>query len=97
MAELKDDINTVCEKAYHFALLLRQSKADFKLIVPPHDATVDESEEAAEELLGQEIGPPSKQGRIAFTVFGGLAKTVHGPGGEVSHLTLEKPHIVGYT
>ncbi len=94
--QLSQDLQAVCDKAFRLSLILRESKATFKVVVPA--ANVDIYADSAEmELIAMEDGrPPPHRQRVLFTAFGGLQKTALSPDEGEDIVMLEKAHVVGY-
>lgn len=68
-------IQQLCDDAYHLALILRKSKANYKFEVPKERLTITDTVES--EISVQDFdGPQAKLtgSRIHLTIFGALVK-----------------------
>ncbi len=92
--QLEREVLAVVKKSLHLALVLRESKDIFKVIVPEGGVVVDEM---AMELVAMEKNKQSSpRTKVAYTVFGGLEKTTLHPGGSEDIVVLEKAWFVGF-
>ena len=92
---LGHEVRTLCENSLKLALVLRESKAIFRVVKPELDTRVTE-DDAEMMLVAVEEGSPSAKTKIKYIVFGGLEKTTINPGGSEETVQLEKAHVVGY-
>ena len=86
----------LCEKSEHNSLVLRGSRATFKVVFAPACQTIEQPEDPRLELVAIESKPSSTSVEVCYTVVGGLIKTTSFPGEDDVVRTLVKPVVVGY-
>lgn len=92
--ELEREVSTLCDRAFQLALLLRSTRAVFR-VVNPTRGTAIVLEDCDIEVVAVEGRVYSPIDRVAFSVSGGLQKLVLAPEGGEDIIRLEKAYVVG--